>query len=367
MSTAIVKRTGKVSGNPHRGRIGGKTFARRPARKKDHPAGFAHRTGFLKQRLKIVPVKPDTYESFFKEYLTEENFKFLAECAVHYAGLLGQTIEIPTGTIHDRISILYHRFAGILPDGQKLNFEIANDRLTFLIYYVHPWNSCTFYWIPVGFINKFSGRFRDIALSFMHLFIRRNGLVRFKHSDEFEFMFEYLIENIQHDDYEASEKEELSDLLLSYKTGEISFLLDEVYDCIPLDVTAAMEDYKPTCPAEEKLLDGFRKGLPFISEGRIMNYDYNPFCDGFPEGYEEYEPVTLDRTIRYVHTLNDFISNELENMVNQDLQETYALEPTSFMHLQPDSKLFHPGDYPDRFSQWFLEMVNIITEITDHE
>jgi len=37
------------------------------------------------------------------------------------------------------------------------------------------------------------------------------------------------------------------------------------------------------------------------------------------------------------------------------------------MLLQPGSKLFHPGDYPERFSDWFLEMLNVILEITDHE
>ena len=201
----------------------------------------------------------------------------------------------------------------------------------------------------------------------MRLFIRRNGLARFSSQYEFDFMFEYLTENIENDGYEASEKEELSNLLLSYKTGDISFLLNEVYDFKPIDVAAALEEYQPACPQEEKLLDGFRMGLPFISEDCIMNYDYNPYNEGFSDDCEEYPPVTLDRTIRYVHTLNDLISNELENMSNQDLQETYAVEPTSFMYLHPGSKLFCPGDYPERFSDWFLEMVSVIIKITDHE
>jgi len=149
--------------------------------------------------------------------------------------------------------------------------------------------------------------------------------------------------------------------------GEISSLLDEVYDCEPLDVDEALEQYQPACPKEEKLLDGFRKGLPFISEGCIMNYDYNPHGGGFSEECDDYPPVTLDRTIRYVHTLNDLISNELESSVNQCLQEAYAVEPASFMYLQPASTLFYPDDYPERFSQWFLEMVSLIIEISDHE
>ena len=379
MSSTTLKTAGRVSGNAHRRRSGGEAFARRQARKKAHSEGFAHRTGFLKQRLKIVPVKPDIYASFFKEYLTEENFGYLAECAVHYAGLLGKTIEIPKGTVHDRISILYHRFAQILPKGHCLNFETGHpqqtgedgdgkNRLMFLICHLHQWNSCTFYWMPVGFINKFSGKFREIALSFMHLLIRRNGLARFRDSYEYDFMFEYLVENIANDGYEASEKAELSELLLSYQSGGISFLLDEVYDCKPLDVVAALAEYQPECTQEKKLLDCFRKGLPFISEDCIMNYDYNPDGEGFPEECrEDYPPVTIDRTIRYVYTLDDFISNELEGTINQDLQESYATEPASYMFLHPASNLFCPGDYPERFSDWFLEMVNVILEISDHE
>ena len=103
MSSTLIQRTGKFSGNAHRRSVGGEAFARRAARKNNYSGRFAHRAGFLKQSLKIIPVKPDKYASIFKEYLTEENFGYLAECAVHYAGLLGQTIEIPTGSVHDRI------------------------------------------------------------------------------------------------------------------------------------------------------------------------------------------------------------------------------------------------------------------------
>jgi hypothetical protein len=60
--------------------------------------------------------------------------------------------------------------------------------------------------MPVGFINNFTGKFREIALSFMHLFIHRNGLVRFCNQYECDAMFEYLVENIQHDGYEDFEK-----------------------------------------------------------------------------------------------------------------------------------------------------------------
>ena len=66
-----------------------------------------------------------------------------------------------------------------------------------------------------------------------------------------------------------------------------------------------------------------------------------------------------DLIIRYVYDINDFVCNQLEASVNENARESYALSPTSFMILDPDSELFMPDDYPERFAEWFLEMVEI--------
>ena len=122
MQTVIVKRRGKKSCRPYRGSVGNNTFTGRSGRKKDYTGRKVHRSGFLKQTLDVIPVKSEMYKAIFDEYLTEKNFNYLTECAVHYAGVLNKTIEIPRGTIHERICMLYSRFEAILPDGEKLNF-----------------------------------------------------------------------------------------------------------------------------------------------------------------------------------------------------------------------------------------------------
>jgi hypothetical protein len=98
-----------------------------------------------------------------------------------------------------------------------------------------------------------------------------------------------------------------------------------------------------------------------------MNYDYDPNRECFPEEYEDTPPVTIAGIIRCIYEESDFVTNELENMTNQYMQETYALEPVSFMILSHDSKLFVVDDYPEKFSEWFWEMVKMTKEITDHE
>jgi len=316
----------------------------------------------LKQPLDIIPIRPDFLDEKIDSCFSDENFNYLLECAVNYAALLGKTIEIPASKTHERVNKLYHRFAEILPDGHNLNFEINENRLKWLIYHVHDWDCHTLFWMPVGFINRLSGRFKEIAMSFMNLFIRKNGLTRFKYSYEYEFFFDCSEESIHYSDFDDSEKQKIYELLESYRSGKISLFLDAIYDHKPVNIVKELKEYAPLCSKEAKLLECFRKGLLFISgQEMIMNYDYDSQTELCFEEYEDSFPLTLDRIIRYLYDLDDFVSNELVTINNQCLQESYSVTPTSFLILRPDSELFIPGDYPERFSEWFCEMMQIIT------
>ena len=63
-------------------------------------------------------------------------------------------------------------------------------------------------------------------MSFMCLFIRKNGLNRLKDGYEFDFFFEWATESLANSDYDESEKQRYSELLNSYESGEISLFLD---------------------------------------------------------------------------------------------------------------------------------------------
>jgi len=368
MQTTIVGRTAKDISRPHRGRGGIQSFRRPAGRAKNHSRQGIHRTGFLNQQLPCIPANSGMYATFLNEYLTEENFDFLAECAIHYAGLLEKNLILPSGNTNEKICLLYHLFAGILPDGQELNIEIIEERLRWVIYHSHNWDDHTFFWMPLKFITLLSGQIKEIAMSFMHLFIRENGLTRFRHGYEFDFFFEYLIEVTGVDNYDESDRGSLQKLVESYLNGEISVFLDEIYDHVPVDVVKALEEYQPSHPLEKELINCFRNGLPFISgENSIMNYNYDGYSEYIPEYGEDFPPVTLDRIIRYIYELGDFISRELEATNNEHLQETYAQEPASFMILYPDSELFMYDDYPERFAEWFLAMMDVTKKITGHE
>ena len=368
MSSTLIKRTGTLSGDAHRGRSVCKTVTGREEREKENSTRMVHPTGFLKQRLAVLP-KPVPDDTSLKEYLTEENYHSLLECAVRYAGLLGKTFEMPSGTVHERINRLYYCFADILPEGQNLNMDVDSGEMLWIIYYHHGWISHLLYWMPVSFITRLSGRIREISMSFMHRFIRANRLTHFQHCYEYEFLFEMRTEYI-HENCEEDEKQKVTDLIDSYFNGEISVLLDEIYMHHSVeDIVSALDDYTPADPLEQKLTDCFKKGLPLISgQDCIMAYDYNPYEQCFTnENYEydeDYEPYSLDRVIRYVYSISDPVTGELEQMSSQYIQEMYAVEPVSCMILYPDSELFVPDDYPERFSQWFTEMVEITKEIT---
>jgi len=264
--------------------------------------------------------------------------------------------------------MLHSRFEAILPEGEKLELEVSENRLEWVIYRYHKWNVKIYHWMPVKFITMLTGQIKEIAMSFMNLLIRRNHLTRFRHCYEFDFFFECAVENLNYVDSDDSEKRKLCMLLESYAVGDISVFLDSIFDHKPIDVVKALKKYASVNRQEARLIECFRQGLPFISKKEgIMDYDYDPQAEFFPVEYEDTPPVTLDRMIRYVYDINDYVTNELEIMNNQYLQDTYAMEPVSSLMLAADSKLFVQDDYPEKFSQWFLEMVNITKEITDHE
>ena len=98
-----------------------------------------------------------------------------------------------------------------------------------------------------------------------------------------------------------------------------------------------------------------------------MNYDYDSISDSLLDYCEEFTPVNLDRIIRYVYCINDFFCNELVNFNNQEMQASYAVEPTSFLVLSDDTELFKPNNYPEMFAEWFMEMVDVTKKITDNE
>jgi PRTRC genetic system protein E len=252
---------------------------------------------------------------------------------------------------------------------QHLNFEVCNGRLTWVVYRFHKWNDHAFYWMPVKFITLLTGKIREAAMSFMNLFIRKNGLCRFGNSYEADFFFEWLSETVTAENLQDVERLKLLNLMESYTNGEIAAFLNEVYDYRPVaDMAAMLEECRPANPQEEKLLDMFRRGLPLISgDDSIMNCDYDPYGEYAHEEYDDCQPVTLDRMVRYVWDTDDFVASELEAMNNQCIQETYAQEPVSYHILDTGSKLPVESDYPERFSQWFLKMTDVIKEFTSHE
>jgi hypothetical protein len=359
MQSKFVKGAGKFACNSHLGGLVGKSIVGDTPRKKANPRSSAYRSHFLKHQFEIIPAKRDISDLLFNEYMKEDNFKYLFECAVNYAALLGKTIEIPKGNIYERTNRLFHCFAGILPKNHWLNFDISDNKIFWTVYYIHDWHDNIFYWMPVSFINYLNGQIKEIAMSFMHLFIRKNQLMHFCYCYEYEYIF-YTITN----DYD--DNPEILDLFHSYTKGKISNFFDELNNHEPCEIISELQEYEPANAQEARLLDCFKKGLPFIfGDDCIMNYDYDPNTEHYPEEYEDIEPVTLDRIIRFVYDINDFVTNELESMTNQHMQDTYSVTPTSYLTLHPDTKLFNPGDYPERFSKWFLEMVEIANEINE--
>ena len=367
MQKVIVgRRTPRLGGGYHRD--GGTQVGQGRAKRQNRRSALrVYRTGFLNQPLDIIPAAPYMSSCNIDEFFTEDKYRYLLECATHYATLSGNSFEAPTGkSIGDRVCMLYHRFSTTIPSGFKLNIERHEERIQWIIYHEHDWENHTFYWMPVGYIEKLSGKMKRIALAFTRQLIKKNGLCRFDSIFDAEYYFDIFGDCIESCDMEADEKEKAFDLIDSYVNGAIGKFLSDICVHDKTDVSAALDGFRSGNKKEDALKDCFLKGLPFISgENCIMSYDYDPYSERDEDGCCDYEPVALERIIRYVYEQDDFFTNELMDMVNQELRESYSLQPTSFMILTPESKLFEPGDYPERFSDRFMDMIELIKDLRD--
>ena len=73
-------------------------------------------------------------------------------------------------------------------------------------------------------------------------------------------------------------------------------------------------------------------------------------------------PATLKAQITLVYSLDDEITEDMENMFSADMQESYNLTPATTLFLTPETnRIFKMDDFPERFADWFDRFVCHIT------
>lgn len=318
------------------------------------------RNAFLSKRIKAIAPKCVTreWDGNTYNYITRENYEFLRDSYLRYAGLLGvEAKHRPARSIGESILRLRTEMDVLIGDGLNVNLEYEEDRLFFALWKYHRWGKCTLYWFPVKFLECLNPRLRRITITFLHELMWSNGMDTMNNEEDTDFVLECEAEAAT-EEGDKKDREERLKMIQSYKSGKIYRLLERVkgesyYKNLPKELAR----YETKNDFERNLVQVMQDGLELIDpEHSIMKYAYDPFYDENPD----FTPMYLEQQIRLIYDIHDGITASLEGYFNSSMQETYEIIPTTVYKLSPQTeKLFFMDDYPERFFTWadkFIEL-----------
>lgn len=334
--------------------------SKRSEQKKTDYGAIGCRNSFL--TTVFSPIAPTKVERNWGDetynYVTKENYDYLVRSAMKYASLLGvELIHNPGNSIGEGISNIYDELNGIIGE-INLNIEPCEEELRFILWKYHPWGDYTFYWLPVKFIETLNPKLKKIAVSFIHQFMHSNHMITTNEACDTEWVLEWAIESMSECDPEDADR--YKEIVYSYKFEKAYRLMQQIESkCYYKNLSRMLDKYIPNNEFEQQLVDLMKEGLQFIGKDKpsIMSYGYDPLYD------EEcdYHPVDMERMIRIVYDLDDFVTEWMQEWANNELRESYDISPATRLELSPDiDHLFYMDDYPDKFFMWFDKMCNLI-------
>ena len=294
-------------------------------------------------------------------YVTEANYSYLLQSAMRYASLSGMALNHhPGNSIGEGISNIYDELDEMIGE-INLNIEPYEGRLEFVLWKYHPWGNYTFYWLPVKFTENLNPRLKKIAGSFIHQFIHSNGLETTNKALDIEWVLEWAKESMDQEECEPEDRKKNMTLINAYESGKIHRLMDRIdAKCYYKDLPKALDKYIPNNEFEKQLIEIFREGLQFIGKDKpaIMSYGYDPLYDE----ERDCQPVGMERIIRIVYDLDDFVTEWIMDWTNSELRESYDISPATRFFISPETdKLFSMDDYPDIFFKWFNKICTLIS------
>ncbi len=318
------------------------------------------RNSFLKT--KFMPIAPTNVTRSWGDetynYVTQTNYEYLLQSARRYASLLGVELKhTPGNSIGEGISNLYDELDNIIGE-INLNIEPNEEKLRFVLWKYHPWGDYTFYWLPVKFTESLNPRLKKIALSFIHQFIHSNGMITTNEAFDVEWILQWATDSLSECDADDIKKNKK--IIGEYESGKVYRLMERIdIKCYYRNLPEVLLKYKPNNEFEKQLIDIFTEGLQFIGKDKpaIMSYGYDPLYDED----RDYHPVDMERMIRIVYDLDDFVTEWMMEWANNELREAYDISPATQLILSPDTdKIFSMDRYPDNFFIWFDKICTLI-------
>jgi len=328
-------------------------------KKTDYGAQWC-RSSFLKTV--FTPIAPKVvirnWDGVDYNYVTEENYEYLVKSAKKYASLLGvELIHNPGHSTGEGISNIYDELDNIIGE-INLNIEPRDDKLRFVLWKYHPWSDYTFFWLPVKFTETLNPKLKKIAISFVHQFMHSNGMITTNEAFDVEWILEWAMDGLEECEPEDGEKN--LKIIDSYKSGKVHRLMERIdTKCYHKNLATTLDKYIPNNEFEKELIELFKEGLQFIGKDKpsIMSYGYDPLYDE----ERDYHPVDMERMIRIVYDLDDFVTEWMMDWANNELREAYDISPATTVILSPDTEqLFTMDAYPDNFYKWFDKLCTLI-------
>lgn len=335
-------------------------------KKKNSPAA-RKRDDFLTGR--FLPVSSDflvecPQKGTGMNVTTQEGFDYLYRSAVNYTGLLGLSLPFPQKrrSPYPRLDIirLYEVMENLLPE--NINLELVDGRLTFCLYRFHKWPDYQLFWTPLDFTERLNRPLKRIVLEFIRRLARHHRMGDLTDTCYYEIADSYLERyGEESDEFTPKEKKRIGRLIESYRKGRIARLLKRMYGrAFCTDLEERLDAYKPEKKSEKELLELVREGMTLMGKDVpcIMDYQY----DWINEEEPDFMPALLETQIALVYSLDDEITEDMENTFSMDMQESYNLTPVTTFFLTPETdRPFEMDDFPERFADWHNRFVFHVT------
>ena len=129
-----------------------------------------------------------------------------------------------------------------------------------------------------------------------------------------------MIEYVSGPNPDKRERDEYRRTIRSYNKGHAINMLKRVQTrSYYKRLQQAIESYHPAHEYEKKLIDLFRKGMPFADPNTpsIMHYFYDHYDD---TGDRDTTTIDPDRMIRVIYAPDDLLMDNLYAMLNGEIQ-----------------------------------------------
>lgn len=360
MQTARTEQGGNIGSHAH---LASRTAALRHESETAHYSPCGGCNAFLKKPVPAIAPQCVTDTDGNINLVTRENYEYLRDSYFRYAYLLNIVPRHDPGRSYgEGIANLYDEMRRLV-DNVDVNIEAADGKLQFALWNPNEWGEHTLYWFPVEFIERLRPRFRRLVITFLHELMKHQRFSPITEWDEMEWIYEWLGQNIGEMPDECARRE-MQDMMASYKVGKIHRRLQRVerrryYKNLP----RAFKKHVPADAVEQSLLKLMTEGLQFIGKDKpsVMDFAYDPHFEESPDFY----PIRLDQQINLVYTIDDMFIEEMIAYLNDTIQESYEIVPTTVLYLTPETEcLFTPNDYSTRFFFWADRFITFIREIS---